>query len=147
MNFGNTFMTILLCSPLHFLVSSGMMVLTCTGRKSGRKISVPIGYQLQPDGSLITTSMRSRTWWRNLRGGAPVVLRLRGNDRQATAEVYEDKQTVANTLGAYLTRSPGMGKYFKVSFDAGGQPIAGDLRRAADERVTIHFTLRDSHAV
>ena len=61
----NTFMSLVLRSPLHGIFSSGMMVLTYKGRNTGRQISVPIGYHVQPDGSLVATSLRSRIWWRN----------------------------------------------------------------------------------
>ena len=39
---------------------------------------------------LLTTSLRSRTWWRNLRSGAAVKLHLEGKERPAQAEAIED---------------------------------------------------------
>jgi hypothetical protein len=67
----------LLRSPLHRLVSKNMMLLTYLGRKSGKRYDVPVSYVQDGDGFSVT-SMRERTWWRNLRGGAGVRVQLAG---------------------------------------------------------------------
>jgi hypothetical protein len=41
---GNDFMSWFLRSPLHGLLSNGMMLLTVTGRKTGKKYTTPVGY-------------------------------------------------------------------------------------------------------
>jgi hypothetical protein len=42
--FVNPVSMFILRSPLHGVLSHAMMVLTFEGRKSGKKISVPVGY-------------------------------------------------------------------------------------------------------
>lgn len=147
MNFGNAVMALLIQSPLHFFVSGGMMLLTYTGNKSGRTIRVPISYQTLPDGSLQTTSLRSRTWWRNLRGGNPVILRLCGRDQRAVGLAVEDTRKVAAAFKAYFAQNPRMTRFYNVTLGADGQPEAGELARLANERVVIRFTLERGHAV
>jgi len=146
-NPSNAFMSWLLRSPLHSLVSGGMLLLSYTGRKSGRTITVPISYQAQPDGSLLSTSLRTRTWWRSLRGGAPVLLHLRGRPYRAAALALEDHQAVSEALASYFSLNPGAARFFNVTLAANGQPSAADLARLARERVVIRFTLEKGNAV
>ena len=130
----------LLRSPLHGLISKNMMLITYTGRKSGEKFTTPVNYlSMKQDEHqfLATTSMRERVWWRNLRGGAPVTVRLRGKDYPATAEVIEDELGVAKNLGAYLLLCPDLAKYFKVRLEVNGQPKDEDIVDAARTRVFI----------
>jgi hypothetical protein len=41
---------------------------------------------------LLTMSPKDRLWWRNLRGGAPVTVRLQGRDFLATAEKLSENR-------------------------------------------------------
>lgn len=75
----NSMMKWLLRSPLHGLISKNIMLLTYTGRKSGKVYTVPVNYVRQSD-HLSVVSYRHRTWWRNLRGGAPVTLLIQGQE-------------------------------------------------------------------
>jgi len=136
----NGIMAFLLRSPLHGIVSANMMLLTCTGRKSGRTYTLPVSYY-QEGSVLTTTSFRSRTWWRNLRGGAPVTLRLRGRDAKGTSAVIEDDEEVAEALDALFRRAPQIARYYGVSFDPDGQPDPEDIAVAAEEKVVIRTTL------
>ena len=134
----------LLRSPFHGFVSKNMMLITYTGRKSGRKYTTPVNYLRMtqgPDKFLATTSSRDRVWWRSLRGGAPVTIRLQGKDFPATAEVIEDDQGVAENLAAYLRQWPVIAKYFDVQLDAEGQPRSEDLTNSARTRVFIKTRL------
>lgn len=135
-------MTWILRSPLHGMISSGMMVLTYTGRKTGRQISLPVGY-IQMDGRLLNTSLRSRTWWRSLRGGAPVRLHLRGRARPAQAEAFDTGEEIRQGFLSYFARSPGAMRVFGVRPGPDGQPSEPDLQRLAAERVVIYYTLQD----
>jgi hypothetical protein len=46
-------------------------------------------------------------WWKNLRNGVSVTLRIRGRELQGLAEpVAEDKQAVAAGLNAHLRKVP-----------------------------------------
>ncbi len=71
----------LLRSPLHGLISHELMVLSFTGRTSGKPYAVPVGY-LQHDNRLYFSCLAG--WWQNL-PGAPVAVRLRGQDRRGAA--------------------------------------------------------------
>jgi deazaflavin-dependent oxidoreductase (nitroreductase family) len=132
----NPLMIWLIRSPFHRLLSKNFMTLDFKGRKSGKSYRVPVNYTRQGE-LLITYSYRERTWWRNLRGGALVVLRLEGKDIQAASRVIENDAEVANALSIYLHQMPQMAKYFQVGLDAAGAPKVDDIQRTAAERVVI----------
>ena len=73
-----------LASPLHDLMSEGVVLLLVTGRRSGRLLQVPVNY-LADDGRLTVVTHRRRRWWRNLASGAPLRIVLRGEERNAWA--------------------------------------------------------------
>ena len=73
---GNDFMSWVLRSPLHGMLSNSMMLITVTGRKSGKKYTLPVNYYRE-NGCLWVLTNRDRSWWRNVQGGAPVSLLLR----------------------------------------------------------------------
>lgn len=132
----NPILTWLLRSPFHGMVSGGTMLITVTGRKSGKEITTPVNY-IDMGEELLTVSFRRRTWWRNLRGGASVTLRLRGRDVRAHSVVIEVDEGVAEQLGAYFKRVPRYAKYLNVRLDEHGAPVAGDVLKSAKERVVI----------
>ena len=66
---GNNFMSWILRSPFHGLLSKGMILITVTGCKSGRKYTKPVEY-FREDEQLRVITSRDRTWWRNLKRGA-----------------------------------------------------------------------------
>lgn len=139
----NPLMIWLIRSPFHRLLDKSFMVLTYTGRKSGKTYRVPVNYARQGD-TLLTFSLRERTWWRNLRGGAPVILRLEGKDVAATSQAIEYEAEVAVALSAYLRQAPQMAKYFQVGLDSTDLPDADDIRRSATGRVVIQTRLVDA---
>jgi deazaflavin-dependent oxidoreductase (nitroreductase family) len=132
----NPFMTWLIYSPFHRLLSKNFMTLSYTGRKSGKSYQVPVNYTRQGD-RLVTFSYRERTWWRNLRGGALVVLRLEGNNVSATSRVMENDAEVTEALTTYLSQTPQMAKYFQVKLDSSGAPDFEDIKQTASDRVVI----------
>jgi deazaflavin-dependent oxidoreductase (nitroreductase family) len=85
----NSTMKGVLRSALHGLVSSRAMLITVSGRKTGRLYTTPVNYVREGD-TITVVSRKGRVWWKNLRGGAPVTVRIRGQDLTGTAEVVED---------------------------------------------------------
>lgn len=71
----NHIIPLVLRSPLHGLLSKNLLLLTYTGRKSGTQYMIPVTY-FEDGGTILVFS--NQRWWRNLRGGVPVTLRLRG---------------------------------------------------------------------
>jgi F420H(2)-dependent quinone reductase len=126
----------LLRSPLHKIASKNTLLITFTGCKSGRRYTTPVNYVL--DGNVIfITSLRSRFWWRNLRGGAAISIRLKGQDMETYGDVIEDDESVTRQLIAYLQKVPQYARYFKVNLDPDGNPNPEDVAQAAKERVMI----------
>jgi deazaflavin-dependent oxidoreductase (nitroreductase family) len=140
----NAIMAWLLRSPMHGLLSQNTMLMTYTGRKSGKTYSTPMNFvRAQEDGGeiFLTTSYRHRTWWRNLRGGASVVLRVQGRDLKGRAEALEAPADVAEGLGHFLQLTPSWAKYYQVKLDPDGKPNASDLAEAAKSRVIVRTRL------
>jgi len=133
-------MTGLLRSPLHGPVSNSIVLITVTGRKSGRPITTPINYVREGD-TLTTISFRERTGWRNLRGGAPIVVRLNGRDMKGSGTVVEKPEAVTELLAHYLRQVPQYAKYMQVTLNSDGQTNRDDVRRAAESRVVVQVHL------
>lgn len=91
---GNDFMAWVLRSPLHGMLSGNTLLITFTGRKTGKRYTTPINFYREGE-YLWAVSSRDRTWWRNLQGGAPVDLLLKRKFMQAFAETEMDGDAVS----------------------------------------------------
>jgi deazaflavin-dependent oxidoreductase (nitroreductase family) len=132
-------MKFILRSPAHGMVSKTVLLITFTGRKSGKNFTTPVDYS--QDGDQVTIFTHAN-WWKNLRGGAPVTLRIRGRDLQGVAEAEaEDEDAVAAGLAAHLRKVPSDAKYYGVTFDENGDPRAEDVEKAAQSAVMIRVRL------
>jgi deazaflavin-dependent oxidoreductase (nitroreductase family) len=136
----NSIIRTLLRSRLHGMMSKNTMLITYTGRRSGKTYTTPVNYVRNGD-DLLVVSYRRRTWWRNLGGGAPVTVRVQGRDLQGVAEAITDDDAVAAGLMDYLGQTPQWAKYFDVGLNADGQPEAAEVARAARERVMVRVQL------
>jgi hypothetical protein len=88
---GNRLVASLLRSPLHPLVSRRLVLITVTGRRTGAQHTLPVAYQESNEALTIPVLWPQRKlWWRNLRDGAAVQLRLRGADRTGQARARLD---------------------------------------------------------
>lgn len=134
---GNSFIKFILRSPLHGLLSGKTMLITVTGRKTGRTITTPVNFA-RDNGALLVISKRDRKWWRNLRGGAPVCLRLHGQDVTGYAEAVLDPKTIAAQLNSYILQIPYSARSLGIHIDA-GKPDADDLARVAREWLIVRI--------
>ena len=134
----NPVMQRLLGSRFHRRIGSEMiMVLTFRGRRSGKEYTFPIGY-MQQGSELICYSPFG--WWRNLEGGAPVTVTLRGQRMEGRADVCTDTATIASGMVEYLRHNPGDAFFFRVKV-VKGEPVVEDVERAARENVQIRIAL------
>lgn len=134
--FANPFVVAQLRSPLHGWMGPYMAAITLHGRKSGKRITLPINV-LPMGEALVTISFKQRKWWRNLRGGAPVTLRWKGHDHAATASVIEEDSGVGEVLVDRAVALPSLARYYEIAFDAAGRPDPASVARAAAARVAI----------
>ena len=136
----NPIMVWLLYSPLHRMLSGMMMVLNYSGCKTGKAYRLPVGYK-RVDGTLLTISYKQRTWWRNLRCGVPIIIRLQGKDVSGRAEVIVDELGVVEGLSAFIGGDPKAGRMFGIKISTDGQPDPESLKQAAQTRVIVRTTL------
>lgn len=137
-NFGNRIMAALINSPLHGLMGDSMAVITVTGRKSGNAISTPITVIRDGEG-WTATSLRTRTWWRNLRGNAPSQLRVAGKTYAVRGEAIEREDEALTALLHLFEQHPNVAKYFKVKPASDGAFARADVERLCADRVVIRF--------
>jgi len=133
--FVNNAMKFVLCSPVHKMVSKFTLLISFTGRKSGKTYTTPVSYSQFEDRIYIFTHAN---WWKNLCDGAPVTLTLQGQELKGMAEpVAEDKETIATWLAAHLRNVPSDAKYYSVTFDEHGNPYAEEVEKAVQTVVMI----------
>jgi len=136
---GNDFMAWVLRSPFHGMLSSGMMLITTTGRKTGKKYTTPVGYYREGNSLWVITS-RDRTWWKNLCGGADVGLLLKRKQVSGFAELELDESAVQARLGDYVKHIPQAAKPMGIRVQ-NGQANAEDVARVAQDRLFVKVKL------
>ena len=109
----------LLRSPLHWIASVGLCLVTVTGRKSGKRYTIPVGYQRDGDNLMILVSEASqKQWWRNYREPHPIEVRLRGRDRSGSGQlVPSDSPDFARWMEHSLRRVPRLDRQFGIKLD------------------------------
>ncbi|WP_040859121.1 hypothetical protein [Nocardia niigatensis] len=135
----NAIVRTLLRSPFHRLMSRNTLLMSFTGRKTGKRYTVVVRYF--PEGDVLNCYTDSK-WWRNLRGGAPVDLLLAGRTRPAIATAVTDPTAVAASLGAFLTAVPGDSKYYGVRRRDDGAPDPDDILAAARYTTLVRIRLQ-----
>ena len=129
---GNPLVRILLGSPLHGVLDGSFLVLHLTGRKTGRRYNIPVGY-VDMEGRLAVVTVAR--WRVNLRGGADVEVTRHGRLRPMHALLDEDPASVAVSYQAMIDRI-GLTKAQRqlgISLPGGRAPTTLELKDAARE--------------
>jgi F420H(2)-dependent quinone reductase len=75
--------------PGRRLFGDSMAIVTYTGRKSGREVTLPVNYRREKSNDQIVIGVMApdaKTWWRNFSGdGAPMRLRIGADERAGHA--------------------------------------------------------------
>ena len=137
---GNDFIKFLLRSPLQGMLGDNLMLITVTGRKSGRLITTPVNYFRDGD-SLWIISDRDRKWWRNVCGGAEVTLRIHGRDMRGCAESFLDEKDVAAEIGDYVRHLLMAAKPLGVRLDQ-GVANCDDAARLSKKKLFVKIKLK-----
>jgi deazaflavin-dependent oxidoreductase (nitroreductase family) len=135
---GNDFVRFFLRTPLHIFMGNTMLI-TVTGCKTGREYITPVGFYREGD-VLWVISSRDRTWWRNLKGGAVVEMRIHGKDVRGFAEAILDEDEVANRIGDYLKHIPLAAKALGARME-NAVPNEDDVIRLAKEKLFVRIPL------
>ncbi len=136
----NPLVSFLLGSPLHFVVSDSILLITYTGRKSEKTLTTPVRY-LRDGDRIRLFSTQNTNWWRNLRNGATATLLIKGHTSTYRTEVYEhDSAEVRECLEAYLMQFPQDAVYHNVSLDDGRKLNQSDLNIAAKHSICVEAT-------
>lgn len=103
MRYVNMFMRPVLSLPFPTPLSANLMLISYTGVKSGQAYLQPVSYAR--DGDTLLTPGGGR-WTRNLKGGRPVRLRLRGKTVPAHADLIDDPAEVERLLEVIAAGNP-----------------------------------------
>jgi hypothetical protein len=120
----NVFVRPLLWLPVRTPLSRQLMLVSITGRKTGRHYKQPVSYVRDGD-TLLTPG--GGTWKLNLREGQPISIRLGGRDITALPELVRDPGEVQRLLGKILVANPRASSFM---------PFVGPDGRVDDQRLT-----------
>ncbi len=110
----------------------GLLLLTYTGRRTGRHRTVPVAYAARADGTLLVAGGGSWKW--SLAGGAPVSITRGGRTMPALGELVRDREAIERLLPELIEGSDRrVGEFVAVPLDAVGRPDASALQAALDD--------------
>ena len=141
----NPIVRLILRSRLYRLLSSSLLLISYRGRKSGKEYTLPVQYAQTGNYIYILPGMpEQKTWWRNLKAGAPVRVTLAGQTVAGSGKLLEPEselETIVKGFDLYLQRFPALAKSFQVGSDTTGQFNDGDLRAACAGLVMVRVDL------
>ncbi len=117
------------------------MLITFTGRRSGRQFTTPVRYIRDGETVRCFTSAENQ-WWRNLRGGADVVLRIEGRDVPYHAKAVDnDPEEVKRWLKYYLGLFPQDAAYHDIRINRDKSLVSEDLEQSSRSAILIEAQL------
>ncbi|MEO8445445.1 MAG: nitroreductase family deazaflavin-dependent oxidoreductase [Gammaproteobacteria bacterium] len=108
-----------------------VLVITTTGRRSGKPVSTPIGYVLDGE-QWAALSYPASNWYRNLRRTPEALLEIRGKPNQVRAEFVDDEPGRQQLVELYRRqRARNFRMFFNVSLDAPPAELAAAIAARA----------------
>ena len=106
-------------SPFHPLLGRGLLLLRVTGRRTGRRYWIPVGYQRDGDTvTVLVSKAPCKQWWRNYRAPGPVHVLLRGRTLHGRAQVVPaESAAFREAIERTFRRLPGLGRQFGIRYD------------------------------
>ncbi len=131
----------LLRSPLHFLVSRDLLLVSFRGRHSGKRFTIPLAYVESGGVMYLFTRPDTATWWKNMRGGAAVEIVRRGHPTTARASVLDAAAGEAlEVFKTFLIRHPGSASsLYHVEVGRGGSLDPAALHRELLRSVVVRI--------
>ena len=132
----------ILRSPVSGTLDASLLLLTLRGRRSGRELEFPVQYAAADGAIWVWPGHPERkNWWRNLSVEAPLRIRLRGHELEATGRAISgavEPAQVEEGLRAYLRRFPSAAR--GLALDRPGRRIDdAELREAAKRAVLVRI--------
>jgi hypothetical protein len=133
----------LLRSPIHALLDPALMLVTVTGRKSGKRYTIPVGYQRSGDRILVLVSRaRTKNWWKNYRQPWPIEVFTRGQASAGIAElVLPDADEFARAFETIFDRMPWLAPQFGIRHARGSRLTAEQLSILGGEARLVGISL------
>ncbi len=107
----NVPMRVLLQLPFSTPFSGRLMLISFTGRKTGKAYRQPVSYVQQ--GNMLLTPGGGNWKW-NLQDGQPVKIRLRGHDVLARPELIKDPDEIERLLAVMTASNPGVSVFIPI---------------------------------
>jgi deazaflavin-dependent oxidoreductase (nitroreductase family) len=120
----NVPMRALLRLPFPTPLSGRLMLLSYTGRKTGKAYQQPVSYVQQGD-TLLTPG--GGKWKLNLQEGQPVRIRLRGRDVLAQPELIKDPDEIERLLALMTAANPSVSAFVGIPKGPDGRLDRGRL--------------------
>src|SRR6267143_2578534 len=121
----NPFMRLVLGSGAHRMMSGRLMLLSFTGRRTGRSYTTPVSYVREGTNLLVPGG---GAWWKNLTS-ATARVRLQGTWHVVTPEVIRERVALSAMLGHMLAINPAIGVFTGIRLGSDGRPFAESLER------------------
>ena len=125
----------LLHSPLHGVLSPWLILVTYTGRKSGKTYTTPVSYVKSGGAVMFFTAHK---WWHNFEARSPVTLRIKGRDLRGVAEAVADPDEIEPVVRAFLEEK-GTGSAWVIGLKLKGKtiPTRDELARVIADGGTV----------
>src|SRR6266498_4406534 len=113
--------------PFQTPMSRRLILLSYTGRKTGRSYTIPVSYVEQGDALLIPGG---GAWKKNLENGLAVRIWFRGKERRANPEVIRDLDEVEELVAFMMAANPAVSRFIGVPKQPDGRPNREKLEQA-----------------
>jgi deazaflavin-dependent oxidoreductase (nitroreductase family) len=114
----NVPMRVLLGLRFRTPLSSRLMLVHHTGRRTGRHYRQPVSY-VEAEGVLLSPG--GGRWTRNLRDSEPVCIHVRGRDRSFRPELIRDPHEIERLLGVMAKANPALNRFVHIPHDGDGR--------------------------
>ena len=131
---------LILRSPLHFLLSGKLILVTYTGRRSGLEHSLPVQYAMFEREFVVAVGFHEhKKWWRNFRH-QPAFVEILHRRHHLSGTAVAIEQNVSETaprLAVYMQKFRQSARYRGLSFGPDGKVDQEALRRVAESVVIV----------
>lgn len=107
----NVPMRVILRPPIPTPLNGRLMLISFTGRKTGKAYRQPVSYVQQGD-TLLTPG--GGKWKLNLREDQPIWIRLRGHDVLARPELVKDPDEIERLIGIMSAANPSVSAFVGI---------------------------------